>query len=350
MPFGTELVHYAVGPAVCGVPGVPAGLDALWSRFGRLPWPHLCEPALTLARTGVTLPRAHAACLEMLAPVMTMSEGARIPRTRRAPAQDGRSPRPAGVGARVRGRCRRGTAFGLRRDDRGQPARARRRSRRSGHPRRSRRLQARWSAPVAVGFAGRRVRPRSGLAPLAKPLRAARVATWPRTSRPGSRPRQRARGRRFRRRSHHEPDGRGHGGRLRALASLGLGSGDFLPGFDLHLNSMLGETDLLRGELEPGTRMASMMAPSIALADSGTVVVAAGAAGGTRLRSALVQVLAGVLDEGSESPTRSPSRGCIPPAGLYISSLGSTPLSRRRSCRPAGTSARGPRRITTSAA
>ena len=118
--------------------------------------------------------------------------------------------------------------------------------------------------------------------------------------------------------------------------SLGLGSGDFLPGFDLHLNSMLGETDLLRGELEPGTRMASMMAPSIALADSGTVVVAAGAAGGTRLRSALVQVLVGVLDEGLGVADAVARRGCIPPAGLCISSLGSTPLSRRRSCRPDG--------------
>jgi gamma-glutamyltranspeptidase/glutathione hydrolase len=30
VPFGEELVHYAVGPASCAVPGVPAGLDALW--------------------------------------------------------------------------------------------------------------------------------------------------------------------------------------------------------------------------------------------------------------------------------------------------------------------------------
>ena len=37
--------------------------------------------------------------------------------------------------------------------------------------------------------------------------------------------------------------------------SLGLGSGDFLPGLDLHLNSMLGEADLVRGPLEPGDRM-----------------------------------------------------------------------------------------------
>src|SRR5919204_6768683 len=49
VPFGTELVHYAVGVGSCGVPGVPAGLDALWSEHGRLPWPRLVEPALDLA-------------------------------------------------------------------------------------------------------------------------------------------------------------------------------------------------------------------------------------------------------------------------------------------------------------
>src|ERR671910_3214120 len=79
VPFGAELVHYAVGPASCGVPGVPAGLDALWSRFGRLPWARLCEPALALARSGVVMPPAHASCLAMLAPVFTMQpDGARI--------------------------------------------------------------------------------------------------------------------------------------------------------------------------------------------------------------------------------------------------------------------------------
>jgi gamma-glutamyltranspeptidase/glutathione hydrolase len=63
------------------------------------------------------------------------------------------------------------------------------------------------------------------------------------------------------------------------------------------LNSMLGEADLLVGPLEPGSRMQSMMAPTIALGESGPVL-AIGAAGGTRLRTALVGVAAGVLDEG----------------------------------------------------
>src|SRR6478736_2609748 len=78
VPFGDELVHYAVGPASCAVPGVPAGLDALWREHGRLPWAELCAPALRLAREGVPMPPAHVACLEMLEPVMTMREGARI--------------------------------------------------------------------------------------------------------------------------------------------------------------------------------------------------------------------------------------------------------------------------------
>ncbi|MGH2972936.1 MAG: gamma-glutamyltransferase [Gaiellaceae bacterium] len=81
--------------------------------------------------------------------------------------------------------------------------------------------------------------------------------------------------------------------------SLGLGSGDWLPGLDLHLNSMLGEVDLLVGSLEPGERMQSMMAPSLAV-DGDGLALAIGAAGGTRLRTALVGVAAAILDEGLE--------------------------------------------------
>src|ERR671910_2166263 len=77
VPFGEELVHYAVGPGTCAVPGLPRGLDALHERFGRLPWERLVEPALALARSGVVMPPAHAACLAMLAPVFTLSDAGR---------------------------------------------------------------------------------------------------------------------------------------------------------------------------------------------------------------------------------------------------------------------------------
>src|SRR5947199_7439167 len=78
VPFGEELVHYAIGASSCAVPGVPAGLDALWRAHGRLPWARLVEPALRLARDGVAMPAAHVAWLAVLAPVMTMREGARL--------------------------------------------------------------------------------------------------------------------------------------------------------------------------------------------------------------------------------------------------------------------------------
>jgi gamma-glutamyltranspeptidase / glutathione hydrolase len=68
VPFGEETVHYAVGPASCAVPGLPAGLDALWREHGRLPWARLVEPALRLAREGTALPGRHASCLAMPSP------------------------------------------------------------------------------------------------------------------------------------------------------------------------------------------------------------------------------------------------------------------------------------------
>src|SRR5438477_12503338 len=53
VPFGAELVHYAVGIASCGVPGVPAGLAELWRRHGRPEGTRPREPALRLAGAGV---------------------------------------------------------------------------------------------------------------------------------------------------------------------------------------------------------------------------------------------------------------------------------------------------------
>jgi gamma-glutamyltranspeptidase/glutathione hydrolase len=58
---------------------------------------------------------------------------------------------------------------------------------------------------------------------------------------------------------------------------------------------MLGEADLVRGEVRPATRMRSMMAPSIAVVED-VPVLAIGAAGGTRLRTALVGVTSAILE------------------------------------------------------
>jgi gamma-glutamyltranspeptidase/glutathione hydrolase len=98
--------------------------------------------------------------------------------------------------------------------------------------------------------------------------------------------------------------------------SLGLGSGDWLPGLDLHLNSMLGERDLVVGPLDPGARMESMMAPTVVL-DGDGLELAIGAAGGTRLRTALVTVLAGIVDEGL-APQDAVDRPRVHPADAVV--------------------------------
>jgi gamma-glutamyltranspeptidase/glutathione hydrolase len=176
--------------------------------------------------------------------------------------------------------------------------------------------EATWSEPAEVGYAGRRVLTRGGLAPLAECLE-----TLPtlRGRSPGDRALAFAR-------ALDRPDRGGdttnlvtvdrEGNACVLTSSLGLGAGEWLPGLDLHLNSMLGEADLIHDPLRPGERMSSMMSPALALDDDGPVL-ACGAAGGTRLRSALVQVLAGSLDEGLaaeeavERPRLHPAAGVV---------------------------------------
>ena len=297
VPFGAELIHYAVGIASCGVPGVPAGLEALHREHGRLPWPRLVEPALRLARDGVEFPEAHAACLAMLAPVMTMNEGARIysPGGELLPA-GGRLEQPGLVHAlellaeegprSFYGGSLADALLELMDERGGLVTRADLGA-----------YKAVWTEPVESEYAGTRFLTRSGLSTLSEALsRLLRLR--------GLSPAERAltlvralddAGPESHTTNLVTTDSDGNACVL--TTSLGLGSGDFLPGLDLHLNSMLGEAELIRGALEPGDRMGSMMAPSLAFDGEG-LTFAAGAAGGTRLRSALVQVTAGILDEG----------------------------------------------------
>ena len=66
--------------------GRPGRAGRALAALRSLPWARLFEPALRLARDGVDLPGAHAACLAMLAPVMTMAAGrAHLRAGRRAP-------------------------------------------------------------------------------------------------------------------------------------------------------------------------------------------------------------------------------------------------------------------------
>jgi gamma-glutamyltranspeptidase/glutathione hydrolase len=291
VPFGAELVHYAIGPASCAVPGVPALLGELHARHGRLPWARLCEPAVRLARSGVVMPPAHAACLAMLEPVMTLREGAQMYAPDGHLLEAGDLLQQPGLvtaletlatdGARGAYTGTIGEALLEISDERGGLLTA--------DDLRS--YRARWTTPVDVAWRGLRVLTRGGLSGMSAALR--------RFETPGLLALIDALG------VAHAPETHttnlvtvdGAGDACVITTSLGLGSGDWLTGLDLHLNSMLGETDLVQGPLEPGTRMHSMMAPTLVV-DGDGLALALGAAGGTRLRTALLTVLAGVVDDG----------------------------------------------------
>jgi gamma-glutamyltranspeptidase/glutathione hydrolase len=322
IPFENEIVHYQVGIASCAVPGVPAGLDELWRRYGRLPWERLVEPALRLARAGVQMPRAHAACLAMLSPVMTLREGAGIYAPHGDLLQTGERLEQPGLAK----------ALELLRDEGARTFYSgtvagellRIMVEREG-PVTADDLEAyepRWLEPLETSYLGLRVLARGGLSNLVATMNALPTMR-------GMSPTERALTLAA---VLVAPPYTGHGERIGdttnlvaadpegnacvLTTSLGLGSGDFLPGLDIHLNSMLGEVDLQVQPLVPGTRMESMMSPTLIL-DGDELAIAAGSAGGTRLRPALVQVLSGILDEGL-GPQEAVDRPRLHSAGAIV--------------------------------
>jgi gamma-glutamyltranspeptidase / glutathione hydrolase len=296
--FGDELVVYELGPAACAVPGLPAALGELSERQGRLPWKRLVEPALALARTGVPLPEMHERSLAMLGDVFSRERGSDLF------VRDGRTLRAGEVllqpglvtalemladeGARTAYRGSLAEALlavdGVvlsEGDLRG--------------------YSTRWRDAEIVDFHGYRTATRGGLSGVPDLLRRL--------------PRLVGRSERERvlvlvEALEDDASGAEHttnmvavdgAGRACVLThSLGVGAGVWIPGLDVQLNNLLGESDIAVGEPGPGDRLQSRMAPTLAF-DGAGLVLAVGAAGATRLRTALVTVLAGVLDEGLDA-------------------------------------------------
>jgi gamma-glutamyltranspeptidase / glutathione hydrolase len=300
IPFGDELVVYSIGAASCAVPGLPAALGELWERLGRLPWARLCEPALDLARAGVVLPEMHERSLEMLGELYALERGGELF------VRDGRLLREGellvqpdlvealealsdeGAVSVYRGSLAEalvrmdGVVFDA--DDL------------AGY-------RAAWRDPVIVGCYGRRVATRGGLSGVPEILpRLPRLAGLSESERVLALVEAL------------ETDAKGgehttnmvavdEQGRACALThSLGVGAGVWLPGYDVQLNNLLGESDIASGEPLPGNHLESRMAPSLVF-DAMGLELALGSAGATRLRTALATVLAAILDEGFDAET-----------------------------------------------
>jgi gamma-glutamyltranspeptidase / glutathione hydrolase len=292
--FGDELVVYSIGAGSCAVPGLPAALGELSERAGRLPWRRLVEPALRLARAGVPLPEMHSRSLAMFADLYTLERGAGI----YAPdggtlaggellAQPGLVDVFEALAAEGPASAYRGTLaealLGL-----------------DGIAITERDLveyRAIWRDPVWSRFHDLRVATRGGLTGLPEllprmPHLASRTSTervlalvdvFSSADESGEHTTNMV-----------AVDGEGRACVL--THSQGVGAGVWLPGFDVQLNNLLGESEIAFGDPRPGDRLESRMAPTLAF-DGDGLALAIGSAGASRLRTALASVLAGILDE-----------------------------------------------------
>ena len=300
IPFGDEIVVYAIGPGSCAVPGLPAALGELWERLGHLPWKRLCEPALALAHVGGPLPEMHARSLEMLGGLYSLERGGDLFTRDGHTLRAGELLDQPGLVQVLEALADEGAASVYR----GSLSEALVQV--DGVVITAEDLadyRPVWSDPVLADYRGRRVATRGGLAGVAELLaRLPRIAGLTATERvlalvDAFAPR---------------PDGSEHTTNMVAVDahghacvlthSLGVGAGVWLPGFDAQLNNLLGESDIAFGEPQPGDHLESRMAPSLVF-DADGLELAVGSAGATRLRTALATVLAAVLDEGHDAET-----------------------------------------------
>lgn len=323
--FGGTTQVFNVGPASCGVPGVPSGLAAAADRFGSMPLADLVVPAVWLAREGVEVTAQHDYLFEILAPIL-----AREPAGAAVYAPAGRI---LGLGERAvfaelaetlerlgaegpdpfyRGDI--AAAIAATMVDRGGTLGAAD-------------LEAYETAvrePVRARFGGCEILtnppPSSGgvlIAYALELLTRAGGATDPVSVVTVMERAQAARTREFLDGLYEDgfaarflADRLGStthitaldddGGCASVTCSNGSGSGVFVPGTGIQLNNMLGEQDLNPFGFHAtgaGRRMPSMMAPTLALRD-GELVLGLGSGGSNRIRSAITQTILRYLGDG----------------------------------------------------
>jgi len=329
--FGDAAQVFNIGPASVGAYGVPAGVAAASERFGRMPLGALTAPAAALARDGVPLNRPQAYVVEILADLVTST-----PECAALFAPGGELLRAGDVlhQPQLADALELLGAHGAAPFYTGAPAAAvvdwlgPRGGLLTAEDLSAYRVIDR--RPVSVEFRGREILTNpppsaggiliaraldlvaaagAGPAPLGTVIEAMRQTQAARTpeflaglDEPGF-------GERFLR-------GGVPGGRLggtthvaaidrdglacSATCSNGASSGVVVPGTGIHLNNMLGEQDLnpLGFHRYPaGRRLPSMMAPTVARR-AGAPELALGSAGSNRIRSAILQTILRVLDDG----------------------------------------------------
>jgi gamma-glutamyltranspeptidase/glutathione hydrolase len=306
--FDAETVQtFYVGPVSCGVPGTPAGLVEALRRFGSMPLEELVVPAIRLAREGAPVNHEQAYILAILAPIHD-----RLPGTRELYAPDGRTLREGETFRfpELAEALERLSAEGVVPFYRGEVAATLSDFVVEHGGTLGRGDLAAYAAierpPVRAHFRGTEVLtnppPSAGgtlivysldrleqLGPVSGPeqlVAAMDAANEHRASLLGS--------------TTHISAIDANGMCVAVTCSNGSGSGVLVPGTGVILNNMLGEEDLNpRGfhMTPPGERVPSMMSPTVVL-QGGEVALAVGSAGSNRIRSAILQTVVRVVEQG----------------------------------------------------
>ncbi|MFI5839813.1 gamma-glutamyltransferase [Catenuloplanes sp. NPDC051500] len=305
--FGEVPLIYSIGGASVAVPGVPAGCGEVHRRWGTLPWDRVVEPATRIARTGALLPAEHARTLEGVGPALAYGDGDVVYRREGRYVTGGERLFHPGLEHAMAGLAEEGpSVFYTGRFGKMMVEAVRSTGGALGPgdlaAYRVRELPLR-EAPLA----GNRVLARHDLNALIATI-GALPAELPALSRPD----RTVAVARTLADPQPQPQRLGdttnvsavdvHGNACVITTTLGLSAGVWLPGLGVNLNSMLGETELITADLAPGRRVASMMCPLVVLDADGDLVLAAGSAGASRIRTALIHTLIGTLVDGLDMP------------------------------------------------
>jgi gamma-glutamyltranspeptidase/glutathione hydrolase len=303
--FGGLPQAYSIGGASVAVPGVPAGLGEVHRRWGRMPWADVVAQAASLARSGVALPAPQARTLVSCEPALAYGDGASIYTPNGRLLQGGDLLFHPGLATALEGLATEGPAAFYTGAFAEVLVAAVREAGGALGPADLAAYRVLETPVEHASLAGHQVLARRdlsrtvdtigalppGLASLPPAARAVALAAALRD---------------------HGQQKKGDttnvsvidaaGNACVITTTLGLGSAVWLPGLGVNLNSMLGEGELITDDLAPGRRMSSNMCPLVVTDGSGRLAAGAGSAGASRIRTALVETLIGLLIDGLDMP------------------------------------------------
>ena len=309
--FGDAVQLFHIGASAAGPYGTVAGACAAAERFARLSLAELVVPAVAHARAGVEVNRQQAYLFEILAPICAASPAARelympagrppvVGEVHRDPVLAGALERLGAEGAAPFYTGEVAAAVCAHVAERGGLL----------TPADLAAYEAVPRTPVPVAYRGRTVLtnppPSAGGTLIAHALAKLEHAPSPPSAPDILEAMEEAQAQRtpeFLSRlgsTTHISAMDGEGWACAVTCTNGEGSGEVVPGTGVHLNNIMGEEDLSPYGFfthPAGRRLPSMMAPTMVVGDGGPAL-ALGSAGSNRIRSAILQVVVGVLDHG----------------------------------------------------